>query len=41
MDVALGDIVLFNKYAGTEIKIDNKKILVMKESDVLAIVQVK
>ena len=41
MDVALGDIVLFNKYAGTEIKIDNKKILVMKESDVLAIVEVK
>ncbi|MCD4753021.1 MAG: co-chaperone GroES [Anaerolineaceae bacterium] len=41
MDVALGDIVLFNKYAGTEIKIDDKKILVMKESDVLAIVEVK
>lgn len=41
MDVAVGDIVLFNKYAGTEIKIDDKKILVMKESDVLAIVEVK
>ncbi len=41
MDVALGDIVLFNKYAGTEIKIDDKKILVMKESDVLAIIEVK
>ncbi|MCD6474673.1 MAG: co-chaperone GroES [Anaerolineaceae bacterium] len=41
MDVALGDIVLFNKYAGTEIKIDDKKILVMKESDILAIIEVK
>jgi len=41
MDVAVGDIVLFNKYAGTEVKIDDKKILVMKESDVLAIVEVK
>lgn len=39
MDVKTGDIVLFNKYSGTEIKIDEKKILVMKESDVLAIIE--
>jgi chaperonin GroES len=37
MDVKAGDIVLFAKYAGTEIKIDSKKLLILKESDVLAI----
>jgi chaperonin GroES len=39
MDVAEGDTVLYAKYAGTEIKIDGKKVLILKESDVLAIVQ--
>lgn len=39
MDVKVGDVVLFNKYSGTEVKIDEKKILVMKESDVLAIIE--
>ena len=39
MDVAVGDKVLFAKYAGTEIKIDDKKLLILKESDVLAIVE--
>lgn len=39
MDVAEGDTVLFAKYAGTEIKIDNKKILILRESDLLAIVE--
>jgi chaperonin GroES len=38
MDVKSGDIVLFNKYAGTEIKMDGKKLLIMKESELLAIV---
>lgn len=38
MDVKVGDRVLFAKYAGTEIKIDGKKLLIMKESDILAIV---
>lgn len=38
MDVAAGDVVLFAKYAGTEIKVDGKKLLILKESDVLAIV---
>ena len=41
MDVTVSDIVLFNKYAGTEVKIDDKKLLVMKESDILAIVEEK
>ena len=37
LDVAEGDTVLFAKYAGTEIKIDGKKLLILRESDILAI----
>ena len=39
MDVAPGDMVLFAKYSGTEIKIEGKKVLILKESDILAIVE--
>ena len=39
MDVNTGDTVLFAKYAGTEVKIENKKYLILKETDVLAIVE--
>ena len=39
MDVKVGDNVLFAKYAGTEIKLDGKKLLIMKESDVLGVVE--
>jgi chaperonin GroES len=39
MDVKTGDTVLFAKYAGTEIKIDGKKLLILRESDLLAIVE--
>lgn len=39
LDVKTGDTVLFAKYSGTEIKIDQKKLLILKESDVLAIVE--
>lgn len=38
MDVKVGDEVLFAKYSGTEIKIDSTKYLIIKESDILAIV---
>ena len=38
MDVAKGDTVLFAKYSGTEIKVEGKKLLIMRESDILAIV---
>ena len=38
LDVAVGDVVLYAKYAGTEVKVDGKKLLILKESDVLAIV---
>ncbi len=39
MDVNTGDTVLFAKYAGTEFKVDGKKLLILKESDLLAIVE--
>ena len=39
MDVKAGDIVLFAKYSGTEIKLDGKKLLILRESDLLAIVE--
>ncbi|HEY5669740.1 MAG TPA: co-chaperone GroES [Anaerolineales bacterium] len=39
MDVKAGDVVLYAKYAGTEIKVDGKKLLILKESDLLAIVE--
>jgi chaperonin GroES len=41
MDVKAGDTVLFAKYSGTEIKVDGKKLLILRESDLLAIVESK
>lgn len=38
MDVKVGDVVLFAKYGGTEIKVEGKKLLILRESDLLAIV---
>jgi chaperonin GroES len=39
MDVKKGDRVLFAKYGGTEIKVDGDKLLILRESDVLAIIE--
>ena len=39
MDVKEGDQVLFAKYAGTEVKVDGKKLLILRESDLLAIIE--
>ena len=39
MDVKMNDKVLYAKYAGTEIKLNGKKVLILKESDILAIVE--
>ena len=39
MEVKKGEIVLYSKYSGTEVKIDGKEHLIIKESDVLAIVE--
>ena len=41
LDVAPDDVVLYAKYAGTEIKIEGKKLLILRESDLLAIVESK
>jgi chaperonin GroES len=38
MDVKVGDKVLYAKYGGTEFKMDGKKLLILRESDLLAIV---
>jgi chaperonin GroES len=38
LDVSVGDTILFAKYSGTEIKMENKKLLILRESDILAIV---
>jgi len=37
LDVKAGDKILFGKYSGSEVKIDNKEYLIMREEDVLAI----
>ena len=36
MQVAAGDVVLYGKYAGTEIELDGEKFLIMRQSDILA-----
>ncbi|UWU23738.1 co-chaperone GroES (plasmid) [Rhizobium sp. CB3060] len=41
LDVKAGDRILFGKWSGTEIKIDNEDLLIMKESDVLGIIDVQ
>ena len=38
MTVKVGDRVLFGKWAGTEVKIDSKDVLIMKESDILGVI---
>ncbi|MBS7785769.1 co-chaperone GroES [Flavobacterium sp. CYK-55] len=38
MTVQVGDMVLYGKYAGTELKLDGKDYLIMREDDILAIV---
>jgi len=39
LDVKAGDRVLFGKWSGTEIKIDNEEFVVMKESDIMGVVE--
>ncbi|MBX3036964.1 MAG: co-chaperone GroES [Anaerolineales bacterium] len=38
MDVKVGDTILFAKYSGTEVKMEGKKLLILRESDILGIV---
>ena len=39
MTVKKGDIVIFAKYSGTEVELDGKELLIMRESDLLAVIQ--
>jgi chaperonin GroES len=39
LDVRAGDRILFGKWSGTEVKLDNEELLIMKESDVMGILE--
>ena len=39
LDVDAGDVVLFGKWAGTEVKVDGEELLIMKESDIIGIIE--
>ncbi|MBT8100293.1 MAG: co-chaperone GroES, partial [Gammaproteobacteria bacterium] len=39
LDVKVGDKVLFGKYAGTEVKVEGEELLVMKEDDIMAVIE--
>ena len=38
LDVKVGDMILFGKYSGTEVSVDNEELLVMREDDITAII---
>ncbi len=38
LDVKVGDIVLFGKYSGTEVKLDSDELVVMREDDIMAVI---
>ncbi|QXM24452.1 co-chaperone GroES [Elioraea tepida] len=40
LDVKVGDRVLFGKWSGTEVKIDGEELLIMKESDIMGVIEV-
>ena len=39
LDVKVGDTVYFGKYSGTEVKVDGEDLLVMKEDDIMAVIE--
>ena len=41
LDLKVGDKILFGKYSGTEVKIDGEELLVMREEDVMAVIEGK
>ena len=41
LDVKVGDKILFGKYSGTEVKVDGEELLVMREEDLLAVIEGK
>jgi chaperonin GroES len=40
-DVKIGDKILFGKYSGTEVKVDGEELVVMREEDVMAVIESK
>jgi chaperonin GroES len=41
LDVRVGDLVLFGKWGGTEITLDGEELLIMKESDIMGVIETK
>jgi chaperonin GroES len=41
LDVKVGDKILFGKYSGTEVKVDGDELIVMREEDVMAVIEGK
>jgi chaperonin GroES len=41
IDLKVGDIILFGKWSGTEVKIDGTELLIMKESDIMGVIEDK
>ena len=41
MDVKVGDRILFGKWSGTEVKVDGEELLIMKESDIMGVIEEK
>ena len=39
MEVKVGDTILFNKYAGTEIKVEGDELLIMREDDIMGVIE--
>jgi chaperonin GroES len=39
IDVKVGDRILFGKWSGTEVEVNNKKLLIMKESDIMGVIE--
>ncbi|ANP45277.1 co-chaperone GroES [Candidatus Viadribacter manganicus] len=41
LDVKVGDRILFGKWSGTEVKVDGEELLIMKESDIMGVIEEK
>jgi chaperonin GroES len=39
LDIKVGDAILFGKYSGTEVKVDGEELLVMREDDIMAVIE--
>ena len=39
LDIGVGDTILFGKYSGTEVKVDGEELLVMREEDIMAVIE--